>query len=198
MGRVIEPRKSVVVEADAVQPAEGSTGAPDDHGCRGSIGVGEQGTCTQWRPRNLGGLADLLVQADSGLSAKQTRGLREPRVERAGAQAEHEHDAHTRYRRAKETKRRGKGDEKSETLVVPTKSGNSPREDPAEGRGVRNMEPSEGTMSETLNSGSISTKLARIAKLARRTPSMCLLTERVDGGVRAADQRAHEPRSRMR
>ena len=35
---------------------------------------------------------------------KLTRGLREPRVERAGAQAEHEHDAHTGYRRAKETK----------------------------------------------------------------------------------------------
>lgn len=39
-----------------------------------------------------------------------------------------------------------------------------------EGRGVQFMEPNEGTMSETLSSGSISTRLARIAELARKHP----------------------------
>lgn len=53
-----------------------------------------------------------------GHSVPQTRGLRAWCVARAGAFAlcaeEHEHDAHTRCRQAKETKRGGKDDEKSE------------------------------------------------------------------------------------
>jgi len=50
---------------------------------------------------------------------------------------EHEARCAARYREAKETKQRGKGDEKSETLVVPRKPENSPHEDPVEGRGVQ-------------------------------------------------------------
>lgn len=85
---------------------------------------------------------------------------------------EHEQDAHARYRWAKETKVSGKDDEKSETPVVPMTSGNSPYEDPIREGAVRFMEPNEGTMSETLSSGSISTRLARIAELARKRPPM--------------------------
>lgn len=59
---------------------------------------------------------------------------------------------------------------KSETPIAPVKSGNSPHEDPAEGRGVRTREPSEGKMSEPLTSGNVTTKLARIAELAREHP----------------------------
>ena len=66
----------------------------------------------------------------SGRTAHEARGLCEMRVERAGAEEEHEHDAHVRVRRAKETKRSGKGNEKSEASVVPMEPGNSPHEDP--------------------------------------------------------------------
>lgn len=97
----------------------------------------ESGARTQGHPGNLGGLVDSLVR--SGIRALRiaTRGLRERRVERAGADEEHEQDAHTGNRRTKETKRGGKGDEKSESFVVPMKSGNSPHEDPTEGRDDR-------------------------------------------------------------
>lgn len=50
------------------------------------------------------------------------------------------------------------------------KTGNPPHGDPAEGWGDRNMEPSEGKVTEPLNSGDISTRLARIAELARNHP----------------------------
>ncbi len=50
------------------------------------------------------------------------------------------------YRQAKETKRGGMGGRESERLVVPVKRGNSPSEDPVEGRGRRDAEPPEGTM----------------------------------------------------
>lgn len=40
----------------------------------------------------------------------------------------------------------------------------------------REVEPIEGTMTETLSSNTISTKLERIAKLARSAPSMPLTT----------------------
>lgn len=43
-----------------------------------------------------------------------------------------------------------------------------------EGRGVRDTEPREGKMSETLGSGNISTKLARIAELVRKYPNQPL------------------------
>jgi len=38
------------------------------------------------------------------------------------------------------------------------------------------MEPNEGTMSESLNSGSISTRLARIAELARKHPERAFMS----------------------
>ena len=66
--------------------------------------------------------------------------------------------------------------EKSETRTVPTMPGNSPHEDPAEGKSVRLMEPNEGTMSESLNSGSISTRLERVAELARKHPERAFMS----------------------
>lgn len=54
--------------------------------------------------------------------------------------------------------------------------GNSPHEDPAEGKSVRLMEPNEGTMSESLNSGSISTRLERVAELARKHPERAFMS----------------------
>ena len=39
-----------------------------------------------------------------------------------------------------------------------------------EGRGVRITEPNEGTMAEALNSGTVSTRLERIAELAKKHP----------------------------
>ncbi len=50
------------------------------------------------------------------------------------------------YRQAKETKRGGTGGRESERLIVPVMRGNSPSEDPAEGRGRRDAEPPEGKM----------------------------------------------------
>ena len=50
------------------------------------------------------------------------------------------------YRQAKETKRGGMGGRDSERLIVPAKRGNSPSEDPAEGRGRRDAESPEGKM----------------------------------------------------
>jgi hypothetical protein len=91
-----------------------------------------------------------LTNAEQRASRNQARGLRELRVERRGA--DEEHDAHVRHRDVKETKRRGTSAEKSETSTVPAKSGSSHHEDPTEGEGVQFMEPSEGKMQETLSS----------------------------------------------
>jgi hypothetical protein len=87
--------------------------------------------------------------------------------------------AQDRYRQAKETKCGGKGGRESERLIVPVKRGNPPRGDPAEGRGRRDAEPLKGKMMETSNSAIVSTKLRRIAKLARE-----FLRQRVRDGVR--------------
>ena len=80
------------------------------------------------------------------------------------------------YRQAKETKRGGKGDRESERLVVPLKRGNPLKRYPVEGRGRRDAEPSKGKMMETSSSEIVSTKLRRIAKLAREMPGVALNT----------------------
>lgn len=48
--------------------------------------------------------------------------------------------------------------------------------DPAEGKGHLGMEPLEGKMPETLGSVSVSTRLQRIAELARQAPKMAMTT----------------------
>jgi RNA-directed DNA polymerase len=62
----------------------------------------------------------------------------------------------------------------SERCVVPTKRGNRDRRDPAEGRRRRVEEPQEGTRLETQNSTSVSTRLQRIAQLAKDKPQTAL------------------------
>ncbi len=76
----------------------------------------------------------------------------------------------------KETKREEKGDRKSERPIIPEKRGNRTHRDPVEGRGCRMTEPLEGKMTETLGSDSISTRLQRIAELARRSSGMVITT----------------------
>jgi len=50
--------------------------------------------------------------------------------------------------------------------------------------GTEEVDPNEGTVSETLSSSAISTKLERIAKLARQSPTMVgVLRQRVRDGV---------------
>ena len=48
--------------------------------------------------------------------------------------------------------------------------------DPEEGRGRQGMEPMEGKMARTSDLGSVSTRLHRIAELARRAPEMVIVT----------------------
>ena len=65
---------------------------------------------------------------------------------------------------------------KSERLIVPTSPGNQTLRDPEEGRGRQGMEPVEGKMAGTLDLGSVSTRLHRIAELARKAPEMVIVT----------------------
>lgn len=64
----------------------------------------------------------------------------------------------------------GKRIQKSEPPIVAEEVGEPNPRDPTEGRGGRVMEPKEGKMTESLNSGSVSTRLQRIAELARKHP----------------------------
>jgi RNA-directed DNA polymerase len=52
--------------------------------------------------------------------------------------------------------------------MVPTKPGNQHSRDSVEGRGGREAEPEKRKMAETLSSGNVTTKLQRIAELARK------------------------------
>ena len=67
-------------------------------------------------------------------------------------------------------------DRKSERPIVPMSPGDQTRRDPEEGRGRRGMEPVEGKMARALDLGSVSTRLYRIAELARRAPDMVIVT----------------------
>src|SRR5207237_5273761 len=66
----------------------------------------------------------------------------------------------------RKTKGGGKVRRESERLVVPVKRGNSPHEDPVEGRGRRVMESLGGNTVETPSSKIVCTKQQRIAELA--------------------------------
>ena len=63
--------------------------------------------------------------------------------------------------------RGGMGLRKSESPVVPMKPANESPKELVEGRGGQGVESKEGKMAETLNSGDISTRLDRIANMAR-------------------------------
>ena len=75
--------------------------------------------------------------------------------------------------------------QRSEHPIVPTKQGNPSHGEPAEGRGCREedagrgagiAEPLEGKMAGTSDPMTVSTKLQRIAELARRSPDMVINT----------------------
>jgi len=104
---------------------------------QGSSGVRERGTGTNGSSRNLGDLRLSPLHGGEG------------------------------YRQAKETKRVGTEAQESESLVVPKKPGNQHSRDSVEGRGGRMAGPEKGKMAETLRSGNVTTKLRRIAELAR-------------------------------
>jgi len=55
--------------------------------------------------------------------------------------------------------------------MVPMKPGNHRQWDSVKGRGGLVVEPENGTMSETLRSGNVTTKIQRIAELARKHPT---------------------------
>ena len=76
------------------------------------------------------------------------------------------------YLWAKETEPAGTGHRESEQLVVPEKQGNPSRGDPVEGRGCRVTEPSRGKMAGMQGPGTVSTRLRRIAKLAKEAPDL--------------------------
>lgn len=77
---------------------------------------------------------------------------------------------------AKENEASGVLRRESEHLIVPTKPGNAPLADPVEGRGCQCMEPRKGQMAESPSSTTVSTKLQRIATLARQAPDMAFTT----------------------
>ena len=68
---------------------------------------------------------------------------------------------------SEENERGGMGPRKSESPVVPTKPANEGLKELVEGRGGQGVETKEGKMAETLNSGDISTRVRRIAEMAR-------------------------------
>lgn len=78
------------------------------------------------------------------------------------------------YRRAEETKRGGMEGEESERLVVPRKRGNRPHRDPVEGRGRRMRDPNRRQTKGYRALNTVSTKLNRIAKLAREMPEVAI------------------------
>jgi group II intron reverse transcriptase/maturase len=98
-------------------------------------------------------------------------------------------------------------DEASELAIVPMKRGNRP-EGPRGGKGEPSKTTLEGTMQRTSNLDHISTKLQRIAELAKSAPSMAIRTlahhidveflhvayqeTRKDGAVGVDDQTAAE------
>ena len=110
------------------------------------------------------------------------------------------------------------GGRESERLIVPAKRGNKPQRDPVEGRGRRNTNPKEGKMPGALTPDLISTRIQRIAKLAREMPDTAFfsLAHHIDleflreayrrtrkGGAvgvdgQTADEYAKSPRSSLR
>jgi hypothetical protein len=122
---VIEPRNYVVVGADAVSLAEGNTEARKWPSAEVPPGSKSRGTFIVGPSRNLGGPVVSVRKTGLGTPVNNPRpaGVAPVRLrERSKAQR--------RYREAKETKRRGRGDGKSECFTVLTKRGNRTRGTP--------------------------------------------------------------------
>jgi RNA-directed DNA polymerase len=81
-----------------------------------------------------------------------------------------------RRNRVRIARARHRGCRKSERATVAAKWGNRPCRDPAEREARQRRELLEGKMAETSGSTTVSTKLQRIAELAKREPSMSITT----------------------
>jgi hypothetical protein len=77
---------------------------------------------------------------------------------------------------ARGSKRAPREDEKSERCIGAMKWGNPPRGPCGAKSSARSLDPSEGKMTETQSSSTVSTRLERIAKLARERPKEALTT----------------------
>src|SRR5579863_8978350 len=126
------------------------------------------GACTRGSPRNLGRLRAFLLESRQGAPAKQKprarAGSAPPRRERTRSAQE---VRLSEGNEARPDEARGVGvPHTSEDAGEPTRG--TP---PSEGR-HRVMEPLEGKMAEPQSSVDVSTKLERVAKLAREAPDM--------------------------
>ena len=138
---------------------------------RGPAGVKEQGTFIVGFSRNLGGPVVSVEETGLGESGEQPLAcgccalrLRERSPRRCGGTAK---------RRKRSDAGMAAG---SRSASQYRRSGGTNPRDPVEGREHRNAESFEGKMAETLSSTTVSTKLERIAKLAREVPHSALTT----------------------
>ena len=175
-GRVIEPRKLCIVEADAVGLAEGSILEPrgGETATLGRIealarGESRQRTATPLDKVVLRGQGERIPPGSESRACTQgsPRNLGDPDVSVAEA-AVPSSDATSG---AKRDGRRGVGAPRSTR-----KAGTVTPGDPAEGRRCRVTERFGGKMAERPSSGNISTKLERMAKLAKQMPGVALTT----------------------
>jgi hypothetical protein len=81
-----------------------------------------------------------------------------------------------RYREAKENEASREGRQEVGVLLQYQGSGGTNPKDPVEGRRHRNTGKFEGKMAETSSSATVSTRLERIAQLAREMPQATLTT----------------------
>ena len=120
---------------------------------RGPAGVQEHGERSPGFPSNRRDLPSSLVRYLGLRSAEpETPGLPRLRLDEVGAKSQ------TRGGIAGRAQEFGEmGWQESEPSIVPWKSGNSPCEDPAEGREGRVTDPQSGNRSRTPSLGSLST-----------------------------------------
>ena len=159
-----------IAGADVVKGTEGRVAAPQWPGARGPAGVREQGTFTRvpqepGRPRRLHGKSRPEVPGDQ----LQARRPAHP----AATGAKRGCNRGTAKRRQRSAAGRAAGSRSAS--YYRRRGGTDPR-DPAEGRGRRAMGPLEGKMPGTPSPETISTRLQRIAELARQSPQVAFTT----------------------
>src|SRR3989442_11768539 len=124
-------------------------------------------------PRNLGGPMVSAVEKPEGPPAKkgpgpQASGVRPPVGANRGTPS--------RYRRVKETKRGGKGHGESECFEGTEEAGEPTRGTPRREAKHRGTELLRGKITGTPISDTVSTRLQRIAELARESPERAFLS----------------------
>lgn len=166
----LSPESHIRVKADAMIGAEGSTEAPQETWRQGFTGVEDQGTKRDGSPRNLGGPAHSSSNQqgdDLPTTSRPGRAVFARTGSRKGTRKE-EHRRGTAKRRKRSAAGRCAG---SPSRPYELRGrGTAPGRDPEEQRGDRAREPRDRKMNETLNSCDISTRIERIAELARKHP----------------------------